>query len=222
MGHTGDTDELFEILGDELGAVIGDNPRIFIWIFFPSALEDSFDIDLLHFVSDFPVDNVTAVAVEHATEIVKRPCDVHVSDVDVPMAMGPPGLSESLALLGWLSFPSLQQSGLTEDTVDAGGADRDDVGVDHHVGQPPVAVQRMIVVEVDDGVFFPRFEPMVPRNPAVMFVGLAVPVSPFVEGTLRYLHPAENLFGGRLRLVLPIAYVVDDLVASFMGNPASV
>ena len=83
--HAGDADELFEIFGDELGAIVGDDARRFAWEFFAGALDDGFDIDFLHFLSDFPVDAEAAEAVEDRTEEVERPGDIEMADIDVPV-----------------------------------------------------------------------------------------------------------------------------------------
>ena len=40
MGQTGDADELFEIAGNELRAVVGDDPSFGMRIFFQAALKD--------------------------------------------------------------------------------------------------------------------------------------------------------------------------------------
>ena len=64
MGHARDADELLEVLGDELGAVIGDDARPGIGVSFAGALDNGFHVRFLHFLADFPVDDEAAAAVE--------------------------------------------------------------------------------------------------------------------------------------------------------------
>ena len=66
MRHAADADELLEILGDELRAVVGDDPRVLARELFPRPLHDRFHVDLLHLLADFPMHDVAAVAVENA------------------------------------------------------------------------------------------------------------------------------------------------------------
>ena len=75
----------------------------------------------------------------------------------------------------------LHQSGVAEHAVDAGGADGDDVGVEHHEGEPPVAFQGMPGVEVEDGRLLPVLEPPIAGDQRVVLVGQAVAVAPVVE-----------------------------------------
>ena len=66
MRHAADADELLEVLGDELGAIVGDDPRRLAWELFPGALDDRFDVGFRHALADLPVNDVAAVAVQNA------------------------------------------------------------------------------------------------------------------------------------------------------------
>ena len=57
MGQTGDADELFEIAGNELRAVVGDDPSFGMRIFFQAALKDDLHIGFSHRLAQFPVDD---------------------------------------------------------------------------------------------------------------------------------------------------------------------
>ena len=63
------------------------------------ALEDDLDVGLGHRLAELPVDDVPAAAVEQAAQVVERPADVDVRDVDVPVLVGPQRLLEARALL---------------------------------------------------------------------------------------------------------------------------
>jgi hypothetical protein len=67
---------------------------------------------------------------------------------------------------------------LAEHSPHAGRADRHDVGIQHHERQPPVAFQRVLQVEPDDGLFLPLLQPEVPGKPAVVVVRFAVAFDP--------------------------------------------
>jgi hypothetical protein len=75
----------------------------------------------------------------------------------------------------------LHQSGVAERAVDAGGADGDDIGVEHHEGQPPVAFPRMAGVEVEDRFLLPLLQPPIAGDRRVVLVGQAVPGAPVAE-----------------------------------------
>ena len=72
MGHAGDADEFLEVLGDELGAVVGDDAWRDAGELFAGALQDGFHVDFLHFFANFPVNDEAAVAIEDASTRSKR------------------------------------------------------------------------------------------------------------------------------------------------------
>jgi hypothetical protein len=98
MGHAGDADEFFEVLGDELGSVVADDAWVFAGELFSGALQDRFHVDFLHFFANLPVDEEAAVAVENAAQEVEGAGDVQVADIDVPVLVRPLGLHEAGAL----------------------------------------------------------------------------------------------------------------------------
>src|SRR5947209_707264 len=66
VSHAADADEFFEVLSDELGAVIGNDAWTDAWKSFAGFLNDGFHVAFLHMFADFPVDEETAIAVENA------------------------------------------------------------------------------------------------------------------------------------------------------------
>src|SRR5947209_837025 len=96
MGHTTDPDELLEVLGDELRPVVRDDPGPRAGDLLPRALDDRLDLGLGHALTDLPVDDEPAAAVEEAAEVEEGPGDIDVRDVDVPVLVGPQGLLEAL------------------------------------------------------------------------------------------------------------------------------
>src|SRR5713226_3158033 len=75
----------------------------------------------------------------------------------------------------------LKQSSSAQHAPHAGRTHRHDVGVQHHEGQPPVALQRVLQVERDDGLLLPLLQPKVPGNPTVVLVDATIAFSPIVE-----------------------------------------
>jgi len=108
--HAAHANELLEVLGHELQAVVGDDPRRHAHELFPGPLEDLFDFLLFHRLPDFPVDDEAAAAVEDATEVIKRAADVEVRHIDVPVFVDTERLLEAGALLGRLGVVPVQQA----------------------------------------------------------------------------------------------------------------
>ena len=128
-------------------------------------------------------------------------------------------LLEARALLRRLAVPLRQQSRLPQHAVDAGRAHGHDVGVEHHERQPPVAFQRVLQMEVDDGLLLPILQPEVAGNPAVVLVGLAVAFPPVVELAGGDAEPADEPPDADLGLLRPAPDEIDDLVPRVVRNP---
>src|SRR6185437_117429 len=145
--------------------------------------------------------------------------DVDVGDVDVPVLVGAQGLLEARPLLRGLVVARLDRAGLAQGAVDARGAGGDDVGIEHHEGEPPVALQGVGPVELEDGRLLPRFEPPVARDQGVVFVGRSVARPPVVELAGGDAEPADEASHGDLGAFGPVPDEVDDGVAGVVGNP---
>ena len=76
-------------------------------------------------------------------------------------------------------------------------------------------------MKLNDRLLFPVFEPPVAWDPAVVLVDLAITLSPIVELAQTDADPLDELLGRDLRLVRPIPNIVDNLIASIVGNPGS-
>jgi len=85
MSHPADPDELLEVLGDELRAIVRDDPGLGVWVAFTCPLDDRLDIRLGHAIADFPVNDKPTTAIEQAAKVEERTCHVDVRDVDVPV-----------------------------------------------------------------------------------------------------------------------------------------
>jgi hypothetical protein len=77
-------------------------------------------------------------------------------------------------------------------------------------------------MEVEDRLFLLGFEPVVARDPGVVFVGLAVAVLPGVPLGGGQAEPEQEAGDGDAGLAGPAVNEVNNLVAGVVGNPASI
>src|SRR6476661_256827 len=222
VGHAGDADELLEVSGDELRAVVGDDARPGVGVELASALQDALDVRLGHGLADLPVHQAAAGAIEDGAQVVEGAGEIKVGHVDMPVLVGTQRLVEAAALLGELSVPAVEATGLGQDSVGRRGAHCHHVLVEHHEGQASVALQGEAHVEVEDGLPFPVFEPVIPGHQAVVLVGLAVALLPVAELAASQLEPLAEAFGREFSLLAPGAHEVDHGISQVMGNPAAV
>ncbi len=71
----------------------------------------------------------------------------------MPMLMRLQRLLEARPFQRRFAPPLAQQARPAQHPPDARRADGHDVGVEHHERQPPVALQRMLAIKVEDGRF---------------------------------------------------------------------
>ena len=222
MGHAHDADELLEVQGNELGTVIGDDSWPDTGVLLLGLLHEHLNLLFLHGFPQFPVDNRAAIAVEDAGEVVESAVDVDVGQINVPVLMRPQRLHQTGSFPGGGDPPGVESTGGLENAVNTGGTDRHDVIVEHHECESPVSFERISVVELEDGLSLPSFEPVIPGDLAIALIGLAIPVFPGVELAGGQIEPSQDGLGRSLSPIGPVADVIDHLVASVMGNPTSV
>ena len=222
MGHATDADELLEVFSDELGTIVRDDPRGDLGKAFPGPLDDGLHIGFRHGFPNFPVDDEATIAVEQTVEVVERAGDVEIGNIHMPVFMGSERLLEPFAFAGGFAVMGIHEASLLEYPVDAGGADGDDITVEHHEGQPAIAFQGMVLGEVNDGLFLGVGQPPVPWNPTVVLIDFAEALPPVVELAFTDAEPGHELFGRDLGPFGPAADVLDDGIAGIMGNPKSV
>ena len=157
-----------------------------------------------------------------AQRSVEGPADVEVGDIDVPVLMRPQGLLEALPLAGWSPPSRSQFAGRLEHAVDTGGADGHDIGVEHHVRQPPIALLGIEVVEGDDGRLLPILQPEVAGDATVVLVGCPQPPAPAVELTAGQSQPSQEPPDRQLSAPRPAGDELDDRIPDGLGNPDAV
>jgi hypothetical protein len=185
------------------------------------SLNDGFHVGLLHFFADFPMHGEATEAVEKGAEEVEGAGNVEVADVEMPVLVGLERLGEAGPFLGDIGGGAGEQAIGLEDAIDAGRAAGDDVGVEHHEGEPPIAFERVLTGEGADALLFVVGEPMVARHPGVMLVDLAETQLPVVELAGADADPGQEATDGNVRLVAPAADEIDELVADIVSDPAA-
>src|SRR5512135_1845452 len=105
MSHPADADELLEVPGDELRAIVRDDPRPLARVLLASPLDDRLHLGFGHRLADLPVDDEPAVAVKDAAQEEEGPADVEIGDVDVPVNVRRRRLIEASPLLEGI-FPT--------------------------------------------------------------------------------------------------------------------
>ena len=167
--------EVLEVFGDELRPVVRDDSGCHAGVLFATYLDNDFDIDLLHFFTNVPMDDTSAESIKDRGHEVECPGDVEVRDIDVPVFM---------------------------------------------------SHERLIEMELQDGLFFPLVKPMITRNPAVVLEGSTVVFRPAAIRRRPDSDPLLNLSDSDFRFLRPLADVIDHLIAYFMAlfalsNPAT-
>ena len=128
-------------------------------------------------------------------------------------------LLEARSLSSTAFRSTLQQSGLPQHPPHAGRTDRHDVGIQHHERQPPVALQRVLQMELDDRLLLPILQPEIPGNPTVVLVTLAVALSPIVKLAAGHAQPSDEPSGADLGRLRPAPHEIHDLIPHIVRNP---
>jgi len=132
VGHSADPDEFLEVPGDELGAVVRDDPRMDANKPLPGPLEDDLYIGFGHPLPKFPMDHITAVAIQNRAQVVEGPTDVDIGHVHVPVLMSTKGLFKALALPGGRLGGRSQKTRSFQNPIDAAGTDGHHILIQHH------------------------------------------------------------------------------------------
>ena len=89
-----------------------------------------------------------------------------------------------------------------------------------HESQPPISLQRMFPMKLNDGFFFPGFQPEVSGNPAVVLVHAPIPLLPLVELARPNPQPCDEPPDAHLGLLRPAPNEVHQLVLHIVRHPA--
>ena len=116
----------------------------------------------------------------------------------MPVLMRCDRLHKAGAFARWLAASAADEARILEYPVCGGWRNSDDVTVEHHKGEDAVAVHRMTLSIVNDGLFFPFLQPVVTRSLGVVLVGLAIALAPACELARAQLAPAQQAAQGNL------------------------
>ena len=210
-----------ELSGNKLRSVVGDETRPGVRKGLSPLLDNDLGIEVPHVFPQFPGDDVAAVAFQDAAQMVEDAPDANVAEVDMPVPMRATRLSEPAPFLRWRDELPAEATGGLEDSVDGSWACCHDVGIHHHIGQPPIAFARMFGVVVEDCLSFLAGEPVVSGDPAVVLVDFSVAITPLVELRPGDAEPDNEQGDGNLGFVAPFPYEIDNFVPRVVGNPAS-
>jgi len=180
MAHSCCPDKLLELSGDKLGAIVGYNPWLDIRKAFPCSLDDNFNLCLGHALTDLPMNNISTAPIQDGAEVVKRPTDIDMRDVNMPVFVRLERLLESISLFAGCTVPAFEQAGSRQYPVHRTGADGNDVLVEHHKGKATIPLKGISLMKSDDRRLLPFFKPEISRNQSVMLVDLAVAGLPVV------------------------------------------
>ena len=108
-----------------------------------------------------------------------------------------------------------------QNSIGGGGADGHNISIEHHEGEPAVALQRILVVKVDDRLLFPGLQPEITENVAVVLVLFPVAFLPGGVFTRRDAQPEKKDPGSDAYDCRPFGDEVDHFVTLIMGNPAA-
>ena len=200
-------------------AIIGNDPGPGLGNGFLSPLKDNFDILLLHLFANFPMDDGAAESIEDGAKVVESTGDIEVGEVDMPMLMGLQRLLEASTFEGIRRLPSSHQTGLTEDLVGRRRANGDDVFIEHHVSQAPIAHLGMFHEISHNGLLFPFLQPMIAGDSLVVFINLTVAPLPFVVFSPGDADSGQKVADGQDRFNAPLLDKIDKLITHIGFNP---
>src|ERR1700729_2392957 len=132
MRNARNTNELFEGSCDELRTVVGNDARLRFWVFLLASLQNDLDLCLCHGLAQIPMHDGSAIAIQHAAQVVERARNVDVAHIDMPMLMRLRWLLEARPFPRWLSIPFLQKPCLSQYSPNARRTHCHDVGIQHH------------------------------------------------------------------------------------------
>src|SRR5262249_23769402 len=120
MRHTANADELLEVPGDELRAVVRDHPRRHAAALLACPQHALSDMGLGDGLTYVPMDQESATTIQQAAKRVEGAGDIDVGDIDMPVLVRSERLHKALALAGGLGRVAAKQAGRLENPVDAG------------------------------------------------------------------------------------------------------
>jgi hypothetical protein len=114
-----------------------------------------------------------------------------------------------------------KSSSITKHTVHARWTSSGDISVEHHESETAVALERILVVAVDDGLLLSIEKLLITGYSAVVLIDAAIPLAPIIELGSANADPADELISWDFSPFRLVADVIDELLARVVGNPGS-
>src|ERR1700730_5152611 len=119
-----------------------------------------------------------------------------------------------------LALPSRQQPRLPQHSPSTRRAHRHHLCIQHHERQPPIALQRILQMKIDDGFLLPRLQPEIAGNPTVVLIHSPVALSPVVKLAGRHAQPLRESSDADLGPLRPTSDKIYYLIPHIMRHPA--
>ena len=91
--------------------------------------------------------------------------------------------------------------------------------IEHHERQPPIALQRVFEIKVDNRLFLPVLQPEIPRDQGIVLVDFAVAALPVVILARSDAEPVDKVRHCDAGALGPAIDKVNYRIARIMGNP---
>ena len=161
---------------------------------------------------DLPVQDGSAVAVKNGTKVVESTGNIEISDINVPVFMRGSGLNKARSLLGGLSVPGVKAPSGFENSIGGRRTHTGDISINHHEGKAAIAVERVFGVKIQDGLALCRVKPMGSWDIAIVFIGGAITLLPFIKFTPRHTNPFDKKLGRNVSFLRPMSDKINHFI----------
>ena len=105
MRHANEADELLEVAGNELRAIVRDDARLRFRVLLLSSLQNDLNVSFPHRLTQVPMHEETTKPVQNAAQVIESTAQVDVGNVDMPVLVRLQRLLETGSLARWLALP---------------------------------------------------------------------------------------------------------------------
>src|SRR5271157_4151486 len=118
-----------------------------------------------------------------------------------------------------LRLPARQQSRLFQHSPYARRTHRHHILIYHHERQSPIAFQKILEVEVDNGFFLPHLQPEISGYPTVVLIHSSIALPPVVKFAHRHPQPMNESSDADLGLLRPAPNEIHHLIPHIVRYP---
>ena len=130
------------------------------------------------------MDHEARCTVQDRAQVIKRPSDIDVGDVHVPVLVRNKRLHEARSLQASFPIPTIQHAGRLQHPVHRGRAHSHDVRIEHHEHHErhtPISLRCVRVVIIEDRLPLFSCEPVIARYLTVVRVHTSISLLPSIE-----------------------------------------